>query len=170
MVLPDSHGISRVPRYSGTYPASLFVVAYGAVTLYGRPFQSVRLTNRLVTRRPYGLAGPTTPLCKHRGLGYVRVRSPLLAESQLISLPAGTEMVHFPALPSHAYVFSEGSSGINLSGLPHSEIFGSKPVCGSPKLIAAYHVLHRLLAPRHSPYALSSLTIRTQFHRTFGCP
>jgi hypothetical protein len=100
MVLPDSHGISRVPRYSGTYPASRIVVAYGAVTLYGRPFQSVRLTNRLVTRRPCGLAGPTTPLCKHRGLGYVRVRSPLLAESLLISLPAGTEMVHFPALPS----------------------------------------------------------------------
>jgi hypothetical protein len=29
---------------------------------------------------------------------------------------------------------------------------------GSPKLIAASHVLHRLLAPRHPPYALSSLT------------
>ena len=50
---------------------------------------------------------------------------------------------------------------MNREGLPHSEIFGSKPVCGSPKLIAACHVLHRLLAPRHSPYALSSLTIKT---------
>ena len=30
---------------------------------------------------------------------------------------------------------------------------------GSPKLIAASHVLHRLLVPRHPPYALSSLTI-----------
>src|SRR4026208_387011 len=49
---------------------------------------------------------------------------------------------------------------MSLSGLPHSDILGSKPVCGSPKLFAAYHVLHRLLAPRHSPYALSSLTIR----------
>jgi hypothetical protein len=29
---------------------------------------------------------------------------------------------------------------------------------GSPKLNAANHVLHRLLAPRHPPYALSSLT------------
>jgi len=48
---------------------------------------------------------------------------------------------------------------INASGLPHSEIPGSKPVCGSPELFAAYHVLHRHLAPRHSPYALSSLTI-----------
>ena len=32
---------------------------------------------------------------------------------------------------------------------------------GSPKLIAAYHVFHRLLAPRHPPYALSSLTIKS---------
>src|SRR5262249_6721877 len=29
---------------------------------------------------------------------------------------------------------------------------------GSPKLFAASHVLHRRLAPRHPPYALSSLT------------
>src|ERR1044071_6854035 len=43
------------------------------------------------------------------------------------------------------------------TGLPHSEISGSTPVCGSPKLIAANHVLHRLLTPRHSPCALNSL-------------
>ena len=36
-------------------------------------------------------------------------------------------------------------------GFPHSEIPGSKPVRGSPGLIAAYHVLHRLSAPRHPP-------------------
>jgi hypothetical protein len=79
----------------------------------------------------------------------------------LFSVPAGTEMVHFPALSSPAYGFSRGSRGMSLEGLPHSGIFGSKPVCGSPKLFAAYHALHRLLAPRHSPCALSSLTIRT---------
>src|SRR5215210_6993717 len=44
------------------------------------------------------------------------------------------------------------------AGFPHSEIPGSKPVCGSPRLIAAYHVLHRLSAPRHPPCTLSSLT------------
>jgi hypothetical protein len=32
----------------------------------------------------------------------------------------------------------------------------------SPRLIAAYHVFPRLLAPRHPPYALSSLTINLQ--------
>ena len=45
-------------------------------------------------------------------------------------------------------------------GLPHSEIPGSKPVCGSPRLIAACHVLHRFSAPRHPPSTLSSLTIK----------
>jgi hypothetical protein len=45
-------------------------------------------------------------------------------------------------------------------GFPHSEIPGSMPVCGSPGLIAACHVLHRLCAPRHPPSTLSSLTIK----------
>ena len=43
-------------------------------------------------------------------------------------------------------------------GFPHSEICGSMAICALPQLIAAYHVLHRLLVPRHPPYALSSLT------------
>ena len=34
-------------------------------------------------------------------------------------------------------------------GLPHSEISGSKLVDSSPKLIAVFRVLHRLLMPRH---------------------
>ena len=47
---------------------------------------------------------------------------------------------------------------IPYGGFPHSEISGSQLICSSPKLIAAYHVLHRLLMPRHSPCALFSLT------------
>ena len=69
-------------------------------------------------------------------------------------------MVHFPTLSSTAYVFSGGFSRISQRGFPHSEIPGSKPICGSPGLIAAYRVLRRLLVPRHSPYTLSSLTIK----------
>ena len=55
-------------------------------------------------------------------------------------------------------------------GLPHSDIPGSKLVCSSPGLFAACHVLHRLLAPRHSPYTLSSLTIKlkTDAHQSFA--
>ena len=39
-------------------------------------------------------------------------------------------------------------------GFPHSEIHGSQPTRGSPWLIAACHVLHRLSTPRHPPNAL----------------
>ena len=42
MVLPHSHGVSRVPRYSG-YPLSVPSFAYGALTRCGRPSHAVRL-------------------------------------------------------------------------------------------------------------------------------
>ena len=48
-------------------------------------------------------------------------------------------------------------------GFPHSEIAGSKPAHGSPTLIAACHVLHRLYMPRHPPNALTS---RLRVHTT----
>ena len=48
---------------------------------------------------------------------------------------------------------------MNSAEFPHSEIPGSKDVCSSPRLIAAYHVFHRLPVPRHSPCALYSLTV-----------
>ena len=38
--------------------------------------------------------------------GLVRFRSPLLAESRLMSFPPGTEMFQFPGFASHTYEFS----------------------------------------------------------------
>ena len=43
--------------------------------------------------------------------------------------------------------------------MPHSEICGSRDICSLPQLIAACHVFHRLLVPRHPPCALTCLTI-----------
>ena len=76
--------------------ASQFAFIYRAVTVYGRSFQIVRLANWFVT--PYD--GPYNPAVHARRFGLFRVRSPLLAESLLFSSPEGTEMVHFPSLPS----------------------------------------------------------------------
>jgi hypothetical protein len=56
---------------------------------------------------------------------------------------------------------------VHNAGFPHSEIPGSQPAHGSPRLIAVFHVLHRHLAPRHPPYALSSLTQRDAEKLTF---
>ena len=44
------------------------------------------------------------------------------------------------------------------AGFPHSDICGSRDICSSPQLFAAYRVFHRLLVPRHPPCALYSLT------------
>jgi hypothetical protein len=43
----------------------------------------------------------------------------------------------------------------NVLGCPIRKSSDLMLVCSSPKLIAAYHVLHRLSDPRHSPYALN---------------
>jgi hypothetical protein len=43
----------------------------------------------------------------------------------------------------------------NVLGCPIRRSSDLMLVCSSPKLIAAYHVLHRLSDPRHSPYALN---------------
>ena len=67
-------------------------------------------------------------------------------------------MFQFRAFPSYAYLIQRTIPRYCLRGFPHSEISGSTDICSSPKLIAACHVLHRLLMPRHSPCALYSLT------------
>ena len=82
----------------------------------------------------------------------------------VIYFPSGTEMVHFPELAHTSLCIQPAVAGVHPAGFPHSDIPGSKSACGSPRLIAACHVLHRLLAPRHPPYALSSLIIKlTQY-------
>ena len=58
-----------------------------------------------------------------------------------------------------AYVFSSGMTAILAAGLPHSAILGSTDVCSSPRLFAAYHGLHRRIAPRHPLWTLTRLTI-----------
>src|SRR5713101_1147325 len=108
MVLPVSRRVPRVPRYSGTRQGSLSRFAYGACTLYRRPFQIVRLRDRFATPRRHcrgTTSSPATPSMQrrqayaHRRFGLFPVRSPLLGESRLLSLPPGTEMFHFPGLP-----------------------------------------------------------------------
>ena len=59
--------------------------------------------------------------------------------------------------------FSRSYLSMNPGEFPHSEISGSMLICSSPKLIAAYHVFHRLPVPRHSPCALVRLTFQTFF-------
>ena len=67
-------------------------------------------------------------------------------------------MFQFRRFPAYAYFIQRTLTEYCSAGFPHSEIRGLTPMCGSPRLIAACHVLLRLLMPRHSPCALFSLT------------
>ena len=177
MVPVDSRRVSRAPRYSGTRVRVQSAFAYVVITLYDRLFQVVRLAAGLVTLWFYTDTRPTTPSPPLKfqisnlkpqwkaGFGLFRVRSPLLAESLLFSLPPGTEMVHFPGFArTHLYI-QWAVLEVHSRGFPHSEIPGSKGVSPSPRLIAGNHVLHRRLAPRHPPYALSSLIANPKIAR-----
>ena len=104
---------------------------------------------------PLRRAIPSASGCLQIATGLVRVRSPLLTESRLMSFPPGTEMFQFPGFASVTYGFSAGYR--IRGGFPHSEICGSKGARPSPQLIAACHVLHRLSVPRHPPDALKRL-------------
>ena len=87
--------------------------------------------------------------------GLLRVRSPLLAQSFLLSLPVGTKMFQFPTFaPRH-----RRGDGIAPAGFPHSDIRGSTGICPSPRLFAAYHVLLRLREPQASPVRPCSLSL-----------
>ena len=87
----------------GTWDAirSQRAFAYGAVTLYGLTFQTDRLACWFLTPRPCGPLDPSTPPhASVLGFRLFPVRSPLLGESNFLSLPGGTEMSHFPPLAS----------------------------------------------------------------------
>ncbi len=151
----------------GTPLGDQILFAYGTVTLCGPNFHNGSakhwFCNSLGGLLP-SQAGPTTPL-QHRQqavplqrFGLIPFRSPLLRKSLLLSVPRGTEMFQFPRFPPPGLCVQPGVTGhLPLPGFPIRRSTDRSLVGGSPWLIAATHVLHRHLAPRHPPLALCSL-------------
>ena len=94
--------------------------------------------------------------------GLFPVRSPLLRESRLISIPPVTEMFQFTGFALYAYLFS--IKYLLRGGFPHSDITGSKLVCQLPD---AYRRLPRLSSPSTAKastmcaYSLDHITPRS---------
>ena len=107
MVATNSSKVSRAPLYLGNPLRGQRAFAYGTITLYGRPFQTLPLTLDFVTlcrtsRSSLWLPRPRLRnACKltRTRFGLFRCRSPLPPESRLFSLPVGTEMFHCPTFP-----------------------------------------------------------------------
>ena len=105
------------------------------------------------------LCGPNPGMHALR-FGLFPFRSPLLWKSIFSFSSSGYLDVSVHRVPFHTLWIGVWMTGVRPAGFPHSDICGSMDICSSPKLIAAYHVFHRLLVPRHPPYALISITKR----------
>ena len=175
VVLADSHGISRAPCYLGSLPRARRCFDYGTATLFGQPFKTVRLHHATYEYSSAELSeGPTTPTMQHLPalthdrFSLFRFRSPLLTESLLFSLPAGTEMFHFPAFPLPALYIQAGVTRSHHwagRGFPIRRPSDRSPLIGSPRIIADCYVLLRLQMPRHPPFALRNLTTHMSMNR-----
>ena len=149
MVPPSSLRIPRVRRYSG-YCRFLCRFAYEAVTLSCWASHPIRLRRGITcavrTRRVFLLSVWPLPLS--------------LATTHRISFDFSSSAyldVSVQRVPLHTLWIHAWITGSSPAWFPNSEICGSKLICSSPQLIAACHVLLRLLMPRHSLYALCSL-------------
>lgn len=93
-----------------SYKQAVNVSATGVLPSTPGLSHALRLHQRFLTRPIAGRQSkydPTTPTTQplpgitRDWFGLIQFRSPLLPESRLFSLPAGTEMFHFPAFPPH---------------------------------------------------------------------
>ena len=149
MVPARSDKVSRVSSYSGYRSVSLSF-AYGAFTLSGRLSQSrsARLPESGPRSEPRNARIPVWPL--PRSLAATCGIDVSFSSSGYLDVS-----VH--RVPLHTLWIGVWMIRVLRTGFPHSDICGSKIICISPQLFAAYHVFLRLLVPRHPPCALFCL-------------
>ena len=73
------------------------------------------VSTAVLTRRPTTPKQQRPPTITLLWFSLFRVRSPLLTESLLFSLPVGTEMFHFPTFPLPALCVQAGVTGHDSS-------------------------------------------------------
>ena len=114
------------------------------------PFDSTTKSALVRSPQPRSPKGPVWPLSR----SLAATQEIVFTFSSSAYLDVSVQRV--PSVTLWIYVTVRG---LLPRGFPHSEICGSIAICASPQLIAACHVLLRLLMPRHSPCALVRLTI-----------
>ena len=126
------------------------VFMYGAFTLSGLPSQAVPLTDRLT----YAVLNPSMHA---RWFGLFRGSLAATSGIDVSFSSSGYLDVSVHRVPLHTLWIGVWMIRVLRTGFPHSDICGSRIICISPQLFAAYHVFLRLLVPRHPPCALLCL-------------
>ena len=149
MVSAHSHRVSRVPWYSGSCRVSSGF-GYGALTLSGRLFQSrsPAVTESLMQSEPRDARITVWALPRSLAATY---------GIDVSFSSSGYLDVSVHRVPLHTLWIGVWMIRVLRTGFPHSDICGSRIICISPQLFAAYHVFLRLLVPRHPPCALLCL-------------
>ena len=155
MVPASSVKVPRVSTYSG-FRCAIFVFAYGAFTLSGRLSQN--LSANFCESRPRSEPQHARTLVWALPVSLAATPGITVVFSSSGYLDVSVHRVPFLKLCVHIRM-----TEVLSAGFPHSDISGSLDICSSPKLFAAYHVFHRLLVPRHPPYALSCMTNSQRF-------
>ena len=118
-----------------------------------RPFNYAHARNEPLTRGPKKTPQPPSSNGCHLDTAEIWAVARSLAATWAISVDFSYLRVlrcfTSPRFAPRPYVLGAGSLPMTAGGLPHSDISGSTPACGSPKLIAACHVLLRRSKPRH---------------------
>ena len=150
MVPARSHKVSRVSWYSG-YRHVTSTFRYGAFTLSGWLSQNHSPSSHesIMRSEPRSARTSVCPLS-------ISLAATLEIDVSFSS--SGYLDVSVHRVPFLTLWIGVRMTEVCSAGFPHSDISGSMDICSSPKLFAAYHVFHRLLVPRHPPYALSSIT------------
>ena len=103
-----------------------------------------------------------TPSCTHNGLGSSAFARRYLRNRCFFLFLRLLRCFSSAGLPTYDYFIHHRLTEYCSAVFPHSDICGSTLICSSPQLFAAYHVLLRLLMPRHSPCALLRLTFQSR--------
>ena len=99
-----------------------------------------------------------TPVCTHTGLGSFHFARRYFGNRIFSFSSSGYLDVSVHRVPGLHLWIQYRSHEVCSCRFPHSDIHGSRVICTSPWLFAAYHVFHRLSVPRHPPCALLRLT------------
>ena len=102
-----------------------------------------------------------TPVCTHTGLGSFHFARRYFGNRIFSFSSSGYLDVSVHRVPGLHLWIQYRPHEVCSCRFPHSDIHGSRVICTSPWLFAAYHVFHRLPVPRHSPCALVRLTFQT---------
>ena len=171
MVPPDSQQIPRARCYSGTCQGRYCVFVYPTVTVSGSVSQTDS-TNNNIFSLPAHMAAWT------RWVPRPRTRNPCQV-SHAHGLASSAFARHYsrnhgcflflrvlrcftsPRYLPHPMYSDTGNTTSLVLGFPIRTSSDPRSVGSSPRHIAASHVLHQLLMPRHPPCALNNLTPQT---------